>query len=705
MSEKTENRLKDSASPYLRSAAHQPIDWHEWGEEAFARAQKEDKPMLLDIGAVWCHWCHVIDRESYENPAIAKIINENFVPVKVDRDERPDVDARYQSAISAISGQGGWPLTGFLMPDGKPFFGGTYYPPEDQFGRPGFRRVLLAVAESYKTKKAELLKAAESLADSVAQAEIFTGAHGKFDAEIVDSQVRAITQLFDIKNGGFGKAPKFPHCSAIDLVLERYQQTKERHLLAMAETTLEKMARGGVYDQLAGGFHRYSVDERWLVPHFEKMSYDNSELLKNYLHGARLTENWLLDETAKGIVAWVNETLRDRENGGFYASQDADFSLDDDGDYFTWTLDEVRAVLTPEESRVVELYYDVEAHGEMHHNPSKNVLWVARDFEEIENQLKIEKNTSMQLLLQANPKMLDARNLRHTPYIDKTMYVSWNAMFVSAYLEAERCWEEREYYECREFALKTLDRTLRETWTAEQGFAHRIGGPALRGTLDDQVFGAMALLDAYEATLDAKYFQAAARTMDIAIEKYGDAEGGGFFDRASDAPPMGGLDVRRKPFQDSPTPGANSVAAMALTRLHNYTGEQKYYDWAKKTLEAFAGIAPQFGMFAATYGLAATLFANHPIQVVVTGVDGDATAKELEAAANSVFRFGKVVLRVKPGIAAEYLPLALRETLPHLPADKAMALVCFGNTCMPPTNEPERLKAILENGAVEAAKN
>src|SRR5262250_1198519 len=352
------NRLQNSASPYLRSAAHQPIDWHEWNDQAFARAKEQDKPILLDIGAVWCHWCHVIDRESYENAVIAKIINEHFIAIKVDRDERPDVDSRYQSAISTISGQGGWPLTGFLLPDGRPFFGGTYFPPEDQFGRPGFRRVLLAVVDSYKNKRADLQRAADSLADSVAQAEVFTGAHGKFDAEIVDSQVRAITQLFDIKNGGFGKAPKFPHCSAVDLVLERYQQTKERHLLAMAETTLEKMARGGVYDQLAGGFHRYSVDERWLVPHFEKMSYDNSELLKNYLHGAQLTENWLLHETAKGIIAWVNDTLRDRECGGFYASQDADYSLEDDGDYFTWTLDEVRVVLTPEESRVIELYYD-----------------------------------------------------------------------------------------------------------------------------------------------------------------------------------------------------------------------------------------------------------------------------------------------------------------------------------------------------------
>jgi len=708
MSERTPNRLKDSASPYLRSAAHQPIDWHEWGEEAFARAQQEDKPMLLDIGAVWCHWCHVIDRESYENPVIAQIINENFVPVKVDRDERPDVDARYQSAISAISGQGGWPLTGFLMPDGKPFFGGTYYPPEDQFGRPGFRRVLLAVAESYKNKKADLLRAAESLADSVAQAEVFTGAHGNFDAEIVDSQVRSITQLFDIKNGGFGKAPKFPHCSAIDLILERFQQTRERHLLAMAETTLEKMARGGVYDQLAGGFHRYSVDERWLVPHFEKMSYDNSELLKNYLHASCVSEkhDWEASfrDTAQSIVLWVNEVLSDQENGGFYASQDADYSLDDDGDYFTWTLDEVRAVLTPEESRVIELYYDVEGHGEMHHNPAKNVLWITRGFNEIGEMLSKDPDDIVTIKLQAEAKMLKARLARPVPFVDKTMYVSWNAMFVSAYLEAARViWTGWIAQDCKSFALKTIDRMISETWTAEQGFAHRIGGPALRGSLDDQVFGAMALLDAYEATLDAKYFQAAQRTMDVAIEKYGHADGGGFFDRATDAPPMGGLDVRRKPFQDSPTPGANSVAAMALTRLHNYTGDQTYYDWAKKTLEAFAGIAPQFGMFAATYGLAATLFANHPIQVVITGANIDARATELQTVANSVFRFGKVVLRVTPSISVEYLPLALRETLPHLPADKAMALVCFGNTCMPPTNEPERLKAILENGAAGAA--
>jgi uncharacterized protein len=706
------NRLKDSASPYLRSAAHQPIDWYEWGDAAFSRAKSDDKPILLDIGAVWCHWCHVIDRESYENVEIAKIINEHFIPVKVDRDERPDVDSRYQSAISAISGQGGWPLTGFLLPDGKPFFGGTYFPPDDQMGRPGFRRVLLAVADSYRNKRAELERAAYSLAGAVAQAEIFNGARADFDPGVVETQIGSITQQFDIKNGGFGRSPKFPHSSAIDLVLERYQQAvgrsagapeKDKHLLAIAEITLEKMARGGVYDQLAGGFHRYSVDERWLVPHFEKMSYDNSELLRNYLHAYQVTRNDFLRETAEGIIRWVNAVLSDQEHGGFYASQDADYSLDDDGDYFTWTLDEVRAVLTPEESRVMELHYDVEPQGEMHHNPAKNVLWMAGKPSDIAKQLDLDEATVRLTIAKTKGKMLAARLLRPTPYIDKTMYVSWNAMFVSAYFDAARVLGGSLGENCRAFALKTLDRMLHEVWSETRGFSHRIGGPALDGSLDDQVFSVLALLDAFEATLEPRYFKAALRTMDLAIARYGDAENGGFFDRPSDAAPMGGLDVRRKPFQDSPTPGANSVAAIALMRLHSFTGDDRYYACAQKTLEAFAGIAPQYGLFAATYGLAATLFAHHPVQVVITGPANDPLAQALEAAAHRVFRFGKSVLRVTPGVSLTHLASALKETLPHLPADKPLAVVCAGQTCFPPTSDPEQLIALLENGAAGAS--
>ncbi len=708
----TKNRLKDSASPYLRSAAHQPIEWHEWGDAAFERAKAEDKPILLDIGAVWCHWCHVIDRESYENVEIAKIINEHFVPVKVDRDERPDVDSRYQSAISAISGQGGWPLTGFLLSDGKPFFGGTYFPPDDQMGRPGFRRVLLAVADSYRNKRAELERAANSLSEAVAQAEVFTGARAEFDVGVVDAQIKSITQLFDIKNGGFGRAPKFPHASAVDLILERYQQTvgrsaaareEEKHLLAMAETTLEKMARGGVYDQLAGGFHRYSVDERWLVPHFEKMSYDNSELLRNYLHAWQVTQNPFLRETAESIIGWVNEVLSDQGNGGFFASQDADYSLDDDGDYFTWTVEELRSALSPEEARVMELYYDVESHGEMHHNPAKNVLWIARDAAGIVEQLGFDEFTVRLTIARAKGKMLAARKLRPTPFVDKTMYVSWNAMFVSAYFDAARVLAGSLGANCRTFASKTMDRMLREAWSESRGFGHRIGGPSLEGSLDDQVFSVLALLDAYESTLDPRYFETALRTMDLAIERYGDAVGGGFFDRPSDAAPLGGLDVRRKPFQDSPTPGANSVAAIALIRMHAFTGDDRYRAFAQKTLEAFAGIAPQYGLFAATYGLAASLFAHHPLQVVITGPANDPTAQALEAAAHSVFRFGKSVLRVTPETPQLHLAGALKETLPHLPLEKPLAVVCSGQTCLPPTSDPAQLTALVENGIAGAA--
>jgi uncharacterized protein len=693
-------------SPYLRSAAHQPIDWYEWSDAAFARAKSENKPVLLDIGAVWCHWCHVIDRESYESTEIAKIINEHFVAVKVDRDERPDVDARYQSAISALSGQGGWPLTGFLLPDGKPFYGGTYFPPDDQGGRPGFRRVLLAVADSYRNKRPDLERAANSLADAVAQAETFTGATAKFDLGVVDAQIQSITKLFDPRNGGFGQAPKFSHASAIELLLERYQESKDKQLLAMVETTLEKMARGGVYDQLAGGFHRYSVDERWLVPHFEKMSYDNSELLKNYLHGWQVTQNPFLRETAEGIIGWINELLSDQHAGGFYASQDADYCLSDDGDYFTWTLEEVREMLLPAEARIIELYYDVEPRGEMHHNPAKNVLWVARDPAAIAKALGGDETAVRLTVARAKDKMLAGRLRRITPYIDTTMYASWNAMFVSAYLEASHTLGRSIGENCRNFALKTLDRMLEEAWSEDKGFAHRIGGPRLQGSLDDQVFSVIALLDAYETTLNSRYFRAAQRTLDYLLDNYADIQGGGFFDRPSNAPPLGGLDVRRKPFQDSPTPGANSVAIIALVRMHAFSGNERYYNFAQKTLEAFAGIAPQYGLFAATYGLAALLFARHPMQVVITGRAGDPAALSLEVAANRVYRLGKSVLRFTTtgdGTSLENLPEALRKTLPHLQFDKAVAVVCAGQTCLPPTNDPAQLTSMLENGASGAA--
>jgi len=699
VNEKPESRLAQAASPYLRSAVHQSVDWYEWGDEAFARARAEDKPILLDIGAVWCHWCHVIDRESYENPQLAAIINQLFVPVKVDRDERPDVDARYQAAISTLSGQGGWPLTGFLLPDGRPFFGGTYFPPEDAMGRPGFRRILEAVAAAFLNRRAEVEEAASRLAEAVSKTETFAGGKGAFDSGVAREQAESIVGLLDSRNGGFGRSPKFPHSAAIDLLLENYQTGGRLLLLKAAALTMEKMGSGGVYDQIAGGFHRYSVDERWCVPHFEKMSYDNSELLKNFLHGFQTAKDPFFREIAEGIVQWTNAVLSDQSRGGFCASQDADQTLDDDGDYFTWTQEEVRAVLTPEEARAVELRYDVEPHGEMHHNHAKNVLWIARSVEEVAAMIGggTQVSAVAAILSRAKEKLLAARLARPTPFVDTTMYVAWNAMYISAYLEAASVLGGETGAACRAFALKTLDRLLSEAWSDARGFAHRMGGARLDGSLDDQIFAGIALLDAYEATLDPKYFAAATRAADFAIAEYDDVDGGGFFDRASGAPPMGGLEVRRKPLQDSPTPGANSCAAILLDRLHGYTGDARYRDRAKATLEAFAGIAPQFGIHAASYGLAALLHARGPLEVVITGRADDPQAAALESAANSVFRFGKAVLRVTPERLASpnALPPALAETLPHLRADVAQALVCEGMSCRPPVTDPAALIALL----------
>src|SRR5947207_1873831 len=494
MPTETLNSLANASSSYLRSAMHQPIRWHEWGEEAFEGAKRENKPILLDIGAVWCHWCHVMDRESYDDPEIAQIVNERFVAIKVDRDERPDIDSRYQVAVQAISGQGGWPLTAFLTPDGKPFYGGTYFPPGDNYGRPSFRRVLMSISDAYREKNADVVEQAGMVEGAIAHSESFSGKTGDFSPKIIQEIVDSALKMFDETHGGFGSAPKFPHPSMIDLLIDQYQREASHlgtgegthshvdsartgedarppkdHLLHVFTSTLEKMARGGVYDQLAGGFHRYSVDERWIVPHFEKMSYDNSELLKNYVHAYQATGEGLLAEVARDIIRWMDEWLSDRQHGGFYASQDADISLDDDGDYFTWTLDEAKAVLSEEEARVACLHYDINEIGEMHHNPAKNVLYQRASLDEIAARLNLSQEHVRELLDSARQKMYTARVERPTPYIDKTVYVSWNALCISAYLKAAGV---LRLDEARRFGLKSLDRILAEACKPDSGLQH-----------------------------------------------------------------------------------------------------------------------------------------------------------------------------------------------------------------------------------------
>src|ERR1700689_5431387 len=441
------NSLSRASSAYLRSAMHQPVQWREWGEEAFAAAQRDNKPMLLDIGAVWCHWCHVMDRESYDDPEIAAIVNQHFIAVKVDRDERPDIDSRYQVAVQAVSGQGGWPLTAFLTPGGIPFYGGTYFPPQDGYGRPSFRRVLLSIANAYAEKHGDVIEQAKMVETTIAQSESFAGKDGRVTASIIKAIQTSAMRMFDPENGGFGQAPKFSHPSALDLLIERYarggalggaNEGVHSSLKNLILTTLVHMANGGVYDQLAGGFHRYSVDESWVVPHFEKMGYDNSELLKNYVHGYQATGDAFFADVARDIIRWMDEWLSDRERGGFYGSQDADINMDDDGDYFTWPLDEPRAVLTEEEAQIAAQHYDINELGEMHHNPAKNVLQVRLPIEAIATRMELSAERVQELLDSAKKKMYAARLHGPTPYVDKTVYVGWNSMCVSAYLEAAK---------------------------------------------------------------------------------------------------------------------------------------------------------------------------------------------------------------------------------------------------------------------------
>ena len=706
------NALDRAASSYLRSAMHQPVFWQEWGQSAFDLAAQLEKPILLDVGAVWCHWCHVMDRESYEDETLAKTINEHFVAIKVDRDERPDVDARYQAAVQAISGQGGWPLTAILTPDGKPFFAGTYFPREDRYGRPGFERVLLTLAQAWTTRRTEVLESASSVIAAIEHGETFSARGDGLDRAIVDKLVRSAVAQFDPRNGGFGSQPKFPHPAALDLLIDAAARppatdpgssgswTGNEAAKTAATVTLRKMARGGVYDQLAGGFHRYSVDERWVVPHFEKMLYDNAGLLANYVHAFQTFVDPEYAAVARDIMRWMNEWLSDQQRGGFYASQDADISLDDDGDYFTWTRDEAASVLAPGELVVAGLYYDIGDLGDMHHNPKKNVLHRNFTLEEVAARLNRDPSAVERDLASARQKLYAARLQRPTPFVDRTLYTAWNAMAISAYLDAARVLGLEPP---RVFALRTLERILREAWDARNGLLHVIAYPEqpgaekpVAGVLDDYALLVHACIDAWQATGDRKYYDSAMQIAGAMIERFHDPEAGGFFDTAKDAADkLGALVARRKPMQDSPTPAGNSTAAAALLRLEALSGRSDFRKIAEDTLAAFAGVIEHYGLYAGSYGLALERLLLPSVQVVVVG-EGEA-AQRLAAIANARFAVNKTVVTLRPRqIAPAHLPPVLAETLPHLPglesaAAQPFAVVCRGTTCLPPAATAEQL--------------
>ncbi len=678
------NELDREQSAYLRGAAYQPVHWRPWSEAAFARAQAEDKPILLDIGAVWCHWCHVIDHESYEDPAVAAIINEHFVAIKVDRDERPDIDARYQHAVSAITGQGGWPLTAFLTPGGRVFYGGTYFPPDDAYGRPGFKRVLLSAATYYRDRKDEAVDAAAQLHRQLA-ALLNPAAAGPMDPGHLSAAVASIARQHDSTHGGFGGAPKFPHPATLELLLQRAFRTGEADLLDMVTRTLDQMARGGIRDHLGGGFHRYSTDARWIVPHFEKMLYDNAGLLGAYVQAWQATGRPLFRTVAEETAAFLLRVLSDPQRGGFYGSQDADIGPDDDGSYFTWTEAEARSVLTPDEFAVAAARYHLSGPGEMHDTERRHVLYADHDPGAVALTLRREVAEVEELLERAQQKLAAARASRAAPYVDTALYANWNGMAIAAMLAAGASFGETIY---RDAALRALERFLADAYSPEDGFTHTPGGTTR--TLDDQAQMAQALLGAYEATAEERYLSTARSVMEVAVRDYWDGEGFRDVPRSTSGP---GLEVPYRPLQDAPTPSANAVAARVLLRLSRVFGTDAHRQLVERLLSAsVAGLAGH-GLHASALFLALDDFLHEPAHVTIIGPSQDPRVGALRDAALRTWRPDRVISHHADGDTDVPIPEAVQAMLER--ATEPVAYVCAGTACAPPVRDPAGLARTL----------
>jgi uncharacterized protein len=642
--------------------------WYEFGDEAFAKAKELDRPVLLDIGAVWCHWCHVIDRESYEDSEIAQLINEHYIAVKVDRDQRPDIDARYQQVISSLSGQGGWPLTGFLTYDGRVIYGGTYFPPQTM------KSLLLRIREIYEEKKTDIFQSGDMLTDElVHQAEGTKSTPLNEPKEplaksFYESIIHTIRNGFDSAYGGFGTQPKFPHFSALQLLITHTFQSQDTFYRQIVEKTLDEMARGGIYDQIAGGFHRYSVDREWHVPHFEKMAYDNAEALTVYAQGYRLTNNPLFREVTEGIIGWVDAQLSDQTEGGFYASQDADIDLEDDGDHFTWTVEEVRAILSPDEAEVTLRYYDIHPQGDMHERPGRNVLWVRSSLQQVANQLELSQEKAQALLASAKVKMLAQRAQRPIPFIDNTVYVNWNGMMITGYLEAA---DLLNLPKARAFALKTMDRLIQQFYRPGEQVLHCEG---VEGFLEDYTQFAQAALRAYQASGIAQYRHVCEDVTQLALKHFYDEQSGGFYDIRQTPGAHGLLKFQRKPVEDNPSSSPNAVLLQVLHQLYFMTGNAQYHDVAEKTLRNFGPEYQHYGMFVGALGLAAYQFLHPPLKIELVG-----QSQELMDKARVFFYPGKILTYT-----------AQEQSL------TPEARLCVGQQCFAPVKEGSELTPVIQ---------
>ena len=677
------NRLAGESSPYLRQHAHNPVDWYPWGAEAFARAKREQRPILLSIGYSACHWCHVMERESFENPAIAALMNEHFVNIKVDREERPDVDHIYMNAVQLLTGRGGWPMTVFLTPDGEPFYGGTYFPPEDRHGMPGFPKLLTALAQAWHERPDDVAQSVRDIHARLRELEAHHAADALPGAEAVQDAVVQLARAYDADHGGIGTAPKFPNTGVFDLFLRAGARSGDGRTTEMALHTLRRMAEGGLYDQLGGGFHRYSVDQRWLVPHFEKMLYDNAQLVPLYLAAHQRTADPFFARIARETLDYVLREMRDPA-GGFWSTQDAD-SEGEEGRFFLWDEREVMHLLGDDAGALACRYWNVTEHGNFEH---RNILHVTITVEQLARLFRRDIGEVQQVLDAARATLFAAREHRIKPGLDSKVLTAWNGLMISAFARAGELFDEPRYRQAALDAVAFVNRELRRdgdrllsTW--------KDGVAKLNGYLDDYVFFAAALLDVFEAVQERTYLEQAAQMMDSALRHFWDAEAGGFFFTSDDHET---LIVRSKPAFDGSIPSGNSVAVMTLLRLAHHLDRDDYRERAEACLRLFAQPmrAQPFGF--ANLLAAVDFHADGPFEIAVVGDPRDAGTAALLARLRARYLPNRTLMVLDPADAAPRPALLEGKTSVD---GKPTVYVCRNRTCSPPATAWADIERLL----------
>jgi uncharacterized protein YyaL (SSP411 family) len=680
------NRLTDESSPYLQQHAHNPVDWYPWGEEALERARREDKPILLSIGYSACHWCHVMERESFENEEIARLMNENFVNIKVDREERPDIDQTYMNAVQMMLGHGGWPLTVFLTPQLIPFYGGTYFPPADRYNLPGFPRVLQGVAEAYRSKPDEVEQTASDVLGVLRGMGAASESNSPIDTQLLDTAFRGLARGYDPRHGGFGSAPKFPAAMNLEFLLRTHKRTGNEDALRMVEHTCRKMAEGGMYDQLGGGFHRYSVDARWLVPHFEKMLYDNALLSRLYLYAYQATNNEFYRRVAEETFDYVAREMTDAE-GGFYSTQDAD-SEGVEGKFFVWTVAETEALLGQEDARLFNAYYDVTEEGNFE---ERNILNVPRPAEEVAKDLNVGVEDLRAAVKRGRHALFGAREGRVKPSRDEKVISGWNGMMLESFALAAAVLDRTDY---RNVAERNADFLLTKLRDVKGLLLHvyKDGRAKHIAFQDDYACVAAGLLALYETTGDVRWLREAVALTDLMIDEFWDEEAGGFFyvGRSGEQ-----LIVRSKDFFDNATPSGNSVAAGLMLRLAVLTENETYH---RRAVTIFRLLRDTVARQPSGFGCllsALDFYLSTPKEIAVVAPPASSGGEELLREVWRRYLPNKVVaLSTGAGDDASSSVPLLRDR-PAIDG-RATAYVCEHYACKQPVARPEELAKQLD---------